>query len=967
MNKRSRDSSVVGDAVLCYPPNPALVSSNGQSIPCAIRSAVAIDLNPPADVDIDDEEDEVESDDGDAEGDISDGDVDPSELEALLLNDDQVDAKGILRAAALGRINDHTREAYDLHMRHCALWAQTSAQFKQEVIGDGADLRLKWPLNEDIVVGFIDYLQQKQVPWIHKTGKMKNLAPSSLAHVFSAFRDLYSVHGEAMSHSLDKFFANTYRKYTLFISQQKLEGRYPDHINSAGFSLTMYETICEQLSRYWTFGKGSCGTAVSQIRLFLIFCFALLGRGERVGRLRYQWISWCDDCLLIKIPTSKSDQSGALSYFKRVYANALKPWVCPILALAIEVFSRTGSITDFDRVFRGANVHVRHAIKFRKFLFKKFGDSGLGIVTRRITNHSAKRSGIMAVSEAEVVQWHSAELRADHKCGVTSNYQTSPAPQQDGIMGRILSCLSFGETEFNIAPPHFEAKDIAHISFGNIVPQFELYGLEFQTVIPFLFASLIFHWDWIEATIPRSHPIFASKFVVLHKDMISDLKPKIFGGRTGSVSHLKVTGNSYLSDMHNMCKRTAGKVDDIYTLLQSNAVSGASADAIIQNEALHALNASVQILIKQNTQMMNMQQTVATIPTSHVIGLHQRPVFYLNRCFRLENGIRTEGLFYKWYTPDGNIPAYKDIRNSMLPDGESRRSQESLLSRFRSLMEFMSGTTPHHFMTRDLPAAFHLCWARLKRVCSLSDATVGDAAITVYGKVPKARRSELRDKPVPGFNSNSFVSAAVYAMHAAAAAVEHAQNATSCVSTDAIMDVAAQANAFMQSASTALETELGSDLNDGFMLTESGSAAAPVESDWPKCVPRGALMFPREAPRPSESAAAPHSTSSATALRGHAAYSAYLQSHAPRTGAQACWACPYCLSSTSRGAFQANAHCLRRHVREQHTSNYDASAIGAYLDRSPLLWCTKTQGRWQPVFGDDVMRVVSSYTRVANK
>jgi hypothetical protein len=51
----------------------------------------------------------------------------------------------------------------------------------------------------------------------------------------------------------------------------------------------------------------------------------------------------------------------------------------------------------------------------------------------------------MSVSNAEVIHWHSAELRADHKCGITSSYQTSAAPQQDGVMGRLLSCLPLGD------------------------------------------------------------------------------------------------------------------------------------------------------------------------------------------------------------------------------------------------------------------------------------------------------------------------------------------------------------------------------------------------------------------------------------------------------------------------------------------------------------------------------------------
>ena len=58
-------------------------------------------------------------------------------------------------------------------------------------------------------------------------------------------------------------------------------------------------------------------------------------------------------------------------------------------------------------------------------------------------------------------------------------------------MGRLLSCLPFGEREFNLAPPHFDAKDILSIPFSNMVTNFESYTTDFKCVIPFLFASLV--------------------------------------------------------------------------------------------------------------------------------------------------------------------------------------------------------------------------------------------------------------------------------------------------------------------------------------------------------------------------------------------------------------------------------------------------------------------------------------------
>jgi hypothetical protein len=889
----------------------------------------------------------VVSDDDDDEA--SDGDVDGEELESL---HHLIDSRGIVRSAALGRVCPHTREAYDLNMRQCAVWAQSNAQFKDEVVSAGGDVQMNWPLNLEAVVGFVDHLQQKQVPW-QNTEKMKHFAPSSLSHVFSAFRDLYSVHAQTVPQSLDIYFKNSYRAYTLYISQQKLDGLYPDTINSIGFSVSTYKQICDKLVGYWASGRGSCNSAVHHLRTFFIFSFSLLGRAERIGRLRYQWMSWTDDCLLVKIPTTKSDQAGTMSYFKRVYANALNPFVCPILALAIEVFSRDSSDVDPDRVFPGHLPHLIHNFGFKKFLRKTFGLTGLGFDTSRITGHSPKRSAIMTVSDCEVIQWHSAELRADHKCGITSSYQTSPAPQQDGIMGRLLSCLPFGERDFNLAPPHFDAKDIVSVPFSKMVTHFESYTTEFKSVLPFFFASLVYHWEWIEKNMSPSHPIFASKFAVLYNRNIPSWRSTVLGGSSGARSLLKVTGNSSLCDMHITCNETAFKVDDIHSMLRNSRTfhsTCAEVGVAHGNQSPIDLNDSIQVLIRQNAELLKNQSSAANAPAPHSFGQRQTPVFYLNQSWRLPNGIQPEALFYKWFVPDANVPAYKDIRNQMLPESSLRRSQESLLSKFRSIMGCLVGSTPSHWITRDVTTAFALCWKRLQCVCKFPDSIVNGAAITVYGKIPKANRAQLQSTPVQGFKNNEFIQAATLAVHAAAAL----QTTSSAVALEQ------HANAFMQAATEALN-EAVDDEELSFKVAECGASTAEIMTG-PKCIPRGAKVYPSEAPRPpTEFQLA--STVSATVLQAGRAYVSFVRDNAPRAGAEACWVCPYCMSSTSRGAFQMNAHCLRRHVREQHSRDYDAGDIGDYMNRSQLIWCKKSQNRWEPIIENNVMRVESSYTR----
>ena len=892
------------------------------------------------------------------ESDESDGDVDADELRVLPVRDVLEDGgqggpahvAEMMTDAAMGRVLPHTREAYNDNVGQCAVWA-LSAGFENEVVrvAGGDQLTLKWPLNQEMVIQFIEFLQTRQVPWPF-TNKKKHMAPSTIGHFFSAFRDLFVIHNEAVPDALDVFFSNTYRKYTLFISQQKLDNLYPDNINSVGFTASIYEKICGALVGYWKTGKGATNAAVRYLRLFFIFCYALLGRGERVGRLRFTWICWSDDSMLVKVPTTKSDQSGALSYFKRVYANSLKPSVCPVLALAVEVFSRAS--TPFsDRVFPSSSSDYHktsHAAAFRQFLLSTFGASGLGIQSTSITNHSAKRSGILTVSNAEVIHWHSAELRADHKCGITSNYQTSAAPQQDGVMGRLLSCLPLGEATFNITPPHFDPADISHIAWTSIVPHYDSFEADFQRVIPFLFASLVHHWDWLKDTLPPDHPLMVSKLAVLHTNVIADMKPKLLGGVVGARSVLTLTGNSRLCDMHVDIKATATLIGDIHSVVCAGSHGGvpstmhSDTTPFSQFALLKRMQSTLEEVVEQNKKLL--KTSPASAIAIHAGGLGQRPVFYLPQSWRLINGIKPEGLFLKWFVPDGNTCAWNDITNEMLPMHECRRSQQALLSRYRTVMQCLIGTTKTSLILRDVATSFNVCWDRMFKECGWTACFKNDSCITVYDKIAKDKKQLLRSTAVPGISDNPAIFAASLAVQAATMAQRAAGAASGAP------NVEAHANQlFLSAMQLAVGQVDHQDEVDAVAendADDSCAVAAPADASIPKCVPRGAIYYPSDAPRPPIDFSAASITGQAALLR----YTRFVEGNAPRPGAQACWVCPHCLTANAAGAFHNQGTTLRRHVNQKHKSDHDEN-FGDYLHTSRLVWCHKPGAgkSWQPV------------------
>ena len=473
-----------------------------------------------------------------------------SETDEEFVDDvDRVNISGFLQSAQHNRVKPVTRCGYEGYLRQMALWASSLEQFKHCVSESG---NMKTPLDPDATVGFTEHLKARQVNWPHHpvAGTKKHMAPKTITNFFAAAKDTYARHGQQFPPVIDTYFSNFYRAYVLFIAEKKDMKLYPDNTNSVGFSYSVYERICRQASKYIQSGKGMCVTSWRYVWLFFVFLFNLMGRRERISRVRFSWIRWQDDCMMVKVPTQKGDQEGNLSYWKRVYANADCPCLCAVTALAVEVFSITPADEFRDLVFHSTGgSSFSH---FQTFLRWAFPEGSLeGVPLARITAHSPKRSAICLVSGCEVVKWDACEMRADHKIGMTSVYQTCAAPQQDGIMGRLLAGLSFGTEKFNIAPPHFRPAVVAGIPFQDFVAHCKSYDSQFQSAVPFLLASIIYHLKsgQLATLLPAFHPFWSSTLYLRQKKIIAKLKNEVLGGNPGAESILPVSGNSCVGDI----------------------------------------------------------------------------------------------------------------------------------------------------------------------------------------------------------------------------------------------------------------------------------------------------------------------------------------------------------------------------------------------------------------------------------
>ena len=104
---------------------------------------------------------------------------------------------------------------------------------------------------------------------------------------------------------------------------------------------------------------------------FFTIEWSLVARADNVVHLSVEHIEWCSDCLVFYFATTKTDQSGEKQFLPwHVYANPLKPHICPVLAFSKYVLSHPGVLQDNGRnhLFPGSNQYSRFLKIFHKVL-----------------------------------------------------------------------------------------------------------------------------------------------------------------------------------------------------------------------------------------------------------------------------------------------------------------------------------------------------------------------------------------------------------------------------------------------------------------------------------------------------------------------------------------------------------------------------------------------------------------------
>ena len=84
----------------------------------------------------------------------------------------------------------------------------------------------------------------------------------------------------------------------------------------------------------------------------------------------------------------------------------------------------------------------------------------------------------------------------------------------DQFVGRSVGGLPTSDPKFATLPPHLSPEDseeIRQLGWGNLLPGYEKYPTSFQTIVPYPFACIVFHVEYIEKEFDSEHPIFQTR------------------------------------------------------------------------------------------------------------------------------------------------------------------------------------------------------------------------------------------------------------------------------------------------------------------------------------------------------------------------------------------------------------------------------------------------------------------------
>ena len=361
----------------------------------------------------------------------------------------------------------------------------------------------------DAIVTFFGWLTDKK----HAA---KPAAFSTIRLYKSALVWYYKEHGLPLPADANQRVEMVLDGYQRKVAVWKLEGKMPVfegklHLTFEGYRLlarAFFKSSSSQMLFAWP---------------YLVMQWNLMARATSVASLMMEHVSWETDALIVSLPKHKGDQEGTKCYPKHLYANAVDPFICPVLALAVLVFTRVlrydpdGSSSQESlpnyRIFDGAKSESRFSDLFKKTIAllpqseaQQLGGSKGELGTHSVRKGSVTYCGGMVNGPSPMHIY----LRAGWSLGAVQDRYLFAGSGGDQMTGRVLSGLPFSESAFASLPPHLDAAAAAEVAWPTVFPLYTCLPESFKRALPYMLASISYHEEWLRANLSEMHPLFST-------------------------------------------------------------------------------------------------------------------------------------------------------------------------------------------------------------------------------------------------------------------------------------------------------------------------------------------------------------------------------------------------------------------------------------------------------------------------
>jgi hypothetical protein len=281
----------------------------------------------------------------------------------------------------------------------------------------------------------------------------------------------------------------------LVILDLKKSGVMKHHEGKSHFTMDVYSQLCKCA----LFASDERSKFSRYVHVFTILCWNMFQRANSIGALTYHNFSWEGDALRIEMAKHKGDPGGEHTSPKHVFANPYEPFMCPILALALHVFSTYTDLAASNHVFsgrpyEGMYLWLQSALTKVKGLGHSVSDYGTHSFRKGATSYCATiPGGPGLISIFNRAEWSLGQVQDRYLCNVDGG---------DELCGRLICGLKFTDgPKFGTILPRFrpDCLLLTEELWLEILPNYKDYPNQFQRCLPFLLAQICYHYDWLMA------------------------------------------------------------------------------------------------------------------------------------------------------------------------------------------------------------------------------------------------------------------------------------------------------------------------------------------------------------------------------------------------------------------------------------------------------------------------------------